>query len=96
MTYQELIEKMKKDLAHPLFDAVAFPANPFEGQVEYMFGGPMGSGWYVYRNGQWIVDESGYFDGSPPPLNWGQCECGAEKAKQPGHSDWCPKYRSGG
>jgi hypothetical protein len=28
-----------------------------------------------------------------PTAQWGYCECGAEAAKQPGHSQWCPKYR---
>lgn len=23
-----------------------------------------------------------------------RCECGAEKLKHPGHSQWCPKFRS--
>lgn len=23
-----------------------------------------------------------------------KCECGSEKAKVPGHSSWCPKFRS--
>lgn len=71
----------------------ASPANPVEGQVEYMVSGPMGTGWYVYTNGQWVVDTGEYFYGSPTiPHAWGRCECGAEKSGQPGHSSWCPKF----
>jgi hypothetical protein len=58
-----------------------------EGQLRYQYRGVMGSGWYIYQNGKWVV-----WDDMPPQAQWFKCECGAEKAGQPGHSSWCPKY----
>lgn len=41
---------------------------PIEGEIRYM-NTPMGLGWYIFKNGNWIYDDSGYFDGAPtaPP-----------------------------
>jgi hypothetical protein len=68
-----------------------FPSTPVEGQIEYMYGGPMGTGWYIYEGGGWRV-YGGNDDDWFTHRQYGKCECGAEKAKQPGHSSWCPKH----
>jgi hypothetical protein len=73
----------------PQSSGVVVNPAPVEGQCVYM-SGPMGLGFYIYRNGQWreyyeVIEETrAYF--------WGRCECGAEKSGQPGHSSWCPKF----
>jgi hypothetical protein len=67
---------------------------PVEGELQYFYGAAMGTGWYIYQSGQWLPwgeDNSSRWEMSPG--YWGQCECGAEKAKQPGHSSWCPKFQ---
>jgi hypothetical protein len=64
--------------------------------------------WVVIGNGFGGYDyEAQYAKLSYPPpkgspihvlydSNWGapKCECGAEKVGSPGHSHWCPKWRS--